>query len=112
MRRREVRLELIDYLIAHQRLDQARNELLVASGNAPEDDISVQLDIARKMEQAQDPSDALNLYKKILRHHASLREALDGAGRTAFQLGRYLQAKRYLRVPWKALGSTRNPRRP
>jgi tetratricopeptide (TPR) repeat protein len=96
VRRRSVRLELINYLVSKQRLDQARNELLVASGNAPEDDITVQLDIARTMEQAQDPSDALNLYKKILRHHASLREALEGAGRTAFQLGHYLQAKRYL----------------
>ncbi len=96
VRRRSVRLELINYLISRQRLDQARNELLVASGNAPDDDITVQLDIARTMEQAQDPSDALNLYKKILRHHASLREALEGAGRTAFQLGHYLEAKRYL----------------
>ncbi len=65
-------------------------------GNAPEDDISVQLEIARLMEQAQDPSDALHLYKTILRRHPSLREALEGAGRTAFKLGRYLEAKHYL----------------
>jgi Flp pilus assembly protein TadD len=96
VRRREVRFELINYLIANHRLDQARSELLVASGNAPADDISVQLEIARKMEQAQDPSDAFHLYRTILHHHPSLREALDGAGRTAFQLGRYLEAKRYL----------------
>jgi Flp pilus assembly protein TadD len=96
VRRREVRFELINYLIAHHRLDQARSELLVASGNAPVDDISVQLEIARKMEQAQDPSDAFHVYRTILHHHPSLREALDGAGRTAFKLGRYLEAKRYL----------------
>jgi Flp pilus assembly protein TadD len=96
VRRREVRLELINYLIAHHRLDQARSELLVASGNAPADDISVQLEIARNMEQAQDPSDAFHVYRTILHHHASLREALDGAGRTAFQLGRYLEAEHYL----------------
>jgi tetratricopeptide (TPR) repeat protein len=96
VRRREVRFELINYLIAHNRLDQARSELLVASGNAPEDDISVQLEIARLMEQANDPNDALHLYRTILRHHPSLHEALEGAGRTAFQMGRYLEAKRYL----------------
>jgi Flp pilus assembly protein TadD len=96
VRRREVRFELINYLIAHHLLDQARSELLVASGNAPADDISVQLEIARKMEQAQDPSDAFHLYRTILHRHPSLREALDGAGRTAFQLGRYLDAKHYL----------------
>jgi Flp pilus assembly protein TadD len=96
VRRREVRLELITYLIANHRLDQARSELLVASGNAPSDDISIQLEIARNMELAQDPSDAFHVYRTILHHHPSLREALDGAGRTAFQLGRYLEAKLYL----------------
>src|SRR5882757_2477499 len=96
VRRREVRFELINYLIAHHLLDQARSELLVASGNAPANDISVQLEIARNMELAQDPSDAFHLYRTILHLHPSLREALDGAGRTAFQLGRYLQAKHYL----------------
>ncbi len=96
VRRRSVRLELIDYLVARKHLDQARNELLVASGNAPDDDLGVQLDIAQTMEQALDPSNALRLYKKILRHHASLREALEGAGRSAFQLGYFQQAKRYL----------------
>jgi Flp pilus assembly protein TadD len=96
VRRREVRFELINYLIAHHLLDQARSELLVASGNAPANDISVQLEIARNMELAQDPSDAFHLYRTILHLHPSLREALDGAGRTAFQLGRFLQAKHYL----------------
>jgi len=96
VRRREVRFELINYLIAHHLLDQARSELLVASGNAPANDISVQLEIARNMELAQDPSDAFHLYRTILHLHPSLREALDGAGRTAFQLGRYLEAKHYL----------------
>jgi tetratricopeptide (TPR) repeat protein len=96
VRRRTVRFELINYLISKSLMDQARSELLVASGNAPEDDISVQLEIARTMEQAQDPSDALHLYKTLLHHHPSLLEALEGAGRTAFQMGRYLEAKRYL----------------
>jgi tetratricopeptide (TPR) repeat protein len=96
VRRREVRFEMIKYLIERQQLDRARSELLVASGNAPEDDISVQLEIARLMELAQDPADALHLYKTILRRHPSLREALEGAGSSAFQMGRYLEAKHYL----------------
>jgi tetratricopeptide (TPR) repeat protein len=96
VRRRDVRFELIKYLISRGHLDRARTELLVASGNASEDDITIQLEIAGVMEQADDPSDAFHLYKKILHHHPSLREALDGAGRTAFQMGRYLEAKHYL----------------
>jgi Flp pilus assembly protein TadD len=110
VRRRDVRFELIGYLIDHQLLDQARSGLLVAAGNAPEDDISIQLEIARKMEQAQDPSDALHLYKTILHRHPSLREALEGAGRTAFQLSRYLEAKRYLGRALEGPGAEQEPR--
>jgi tetratricopeptide (TPR) repeat protein len=110
VRRRDVRFELIDYLMAHQLLDRARSDLLVAAGNAPQDDISVQLEIARKMEQAQAPSDALQLYKTILHRHPSLREALDGAGRSAFQMGRYLEAKRYLARALEGPGVDQEPK--
>ncbi len=109
VRRRTVRFELINYLIANHLMDEARSELLVASGNAPEDDISIQLDIARRMEQAQDPSDALHLYTTILHHHPSLLEALEGAGRTAFQMGRYLEAKRYLGRAMESPGVDQEP---
>ena len=37
VRRREVRLELSRYLIAHHDLSSARTELLIAGGNAPDD---------------------------------------------------------------------------
>jgi Flp pilus assembly protein TadD len=110
VRRRDVRFELIGFLIDHQMLDQARSGLLVASGNAPEDDISIQLEIARKMEQAQDPGDALHVYRTILRRHPSLREALEGAGRTAFRTGRYLEAKHYLGRALEGPGSEQEPR--
>jgi tetratricopeptide (TPR) repeat protein len=110
VRRRDVRFELINYLIDHQLLDRARSELLVASGNAPQDDISVQLDIARMMERAQAPSDALHLYKTILHRHPSLREALAGAGRTAFQIGHYLEAKRYLARALEGPGVEQEPK--
>jgi tetratricopeptide (TPR) repeat protein len=110
VRRRDVRFELINYLIDHQLLDRARSELLVASGNAPQDDISIQLDIARMMERAQAPSDALHLYKTILHRHPSLREALEGAGRTAFQIGRYLEAKRYLTRALEGPGVDQEPK--
>jgi tetratricopeptide (TPR) repeat protein len=109
VRRREVRFELIKYLISRHHLDRARSELLVASGNAPADDISVQLEIAQSMEQANDPSDAYHLYQKLLHHHPSLQEALEGAGRTAFQMGHYLEAKRYLGRALETPGSDQEP---
>ena len=109
VRRREVRFELINFLISQGLLEQARTELLVAQGNAPEDDVSLELEIARTMEQAVDPSDALHLYKTILRHHGSLREALEGAGNSAFQLGRYAEAKRYLGRLLESVGADQDP---
>jgi tetratricopeptide (TPR) repeat protein len=96
VRRREVRLELINYLLGHNRFDQARNELLVASGNAPADDISIQLQIAQLLEQAHAPGDAFHVYKTLLHRHPSLRDAQEGAGLTAFKMGHYLEAKHYL----------------
>lgn len=109
VRRREVRFELIKYLIQRNHLDRARNELLVAAGNAPEDDISTKLEIAHQLDLAQAPADALHIYKTILRRHPSLREALDGAGRASFQLGRYLEAKHYLSHALEGPGVDQEP---
>ena len=96
VRRREARLEMVGFLLDQGRSAQAKNELLVAAGNAPEDDSADLLKIGRLMEKAQSPADAFNLYKSILEHHPSLFEAVDGAGRTAFQIGHFAEAARYL----------------
>jgi tetratricopeptide (TPR) repeat protein len=94
-RRREVRLELIDYLIQTGRFDQARSELLIASGNAP-DDPEVKLPIAALMEKAGDPGNAAQIYKAILLHAPHNLTALEGAGRASFALGNFVQARDYL----------------
>lgn len=96
LRRREVRLEMIGFLLSTGRSEQARNELLVAASNAPVGDTPVLLNIARLMEKAQAPADALALYKSLLSHHPSLFPALEGAGRIAFETGHYAQAVPYL----------------
>jgi hypothetical protein len=51
VRRRDLRLELSRYLIAHHDLSSARTELLVAGGNAP-DDLGLALTLAPLLEQA------------------------------------------------------------
>jgi tetratricopeptide (TPR) repeat protein len=94
-KRREVRLEMARYLIANKRYEQARNQLLIAAGNAP-DDAGVKLGIAALLEQAQAPLDALELYRKIAEKRPTPLAALEGGGRTAFTLGRYSLAKQYL----------------
>lgn len=95
IRRREVRLELAHYLIGQQRFEQARTQLLIASGNAP-DDPDVEMGIAALLESAHDPANALHLYQRALLHHPVRLAALEGAGRTAYALGRFARAKEYL----------------
>src|SRR5271156_3739899 len=86
VRRREVRLELSRYLIAHHDLSSARTELLVAGGNAP-DDMGLALTVAPLLEQAGAPADALNYYRKVLTREPRNRTALEGAGRLEYGLG-------------------------
>jgi len=86
VRRREVRLELAGYLISRKDYTLAQTELRTASGNAPDDPVT-KLEIAQLMEQAQDPSDALQIYRAQIRHRDAPVEAFEGAGRSAYALG-------------------------
>ncbi len=92
---RAVRLELIEYLIGIHRFDQARSELIVAAGNAP-DDPAVKLQIAALMEKAGDPANASQIYKGILQHAPHNLPALKGAARAAFALGNFAQTRDYV----------------
>jgi tetratricopeptide (TPR) repeat protein len=95
IRRRQVRMELINYLIGRNRFTQAQGELLIASGNAP-DDPAVKLQIAALMEKAEDANDASQIYKAMLQHSPHNLQALEGAARTAFALGNFTQARDYV----------------
>ncbi|HEY0758088.1 MAG TPA: tetratricopeptide repeat protein [Acidisarcina sp.] len=99
VRRREVRLELVQYLLSRGDFEPARNELLIAAGNAPSDQL-VRLRIASLFEAAHDDRNALHQYREVLAqgtgHRSANLAALEGAGRTAFALGLYQQARDYL----------------
>lgn len=88
VRRRSVRLELAGYLISRKSYSRAQTELRTAAGNAP-DEPKTQLEIAGLMEQAQDPADALEIYRRQMRRRNAPVEALEGAGRTAYVLGEF-----------------------
>lgn len=94
-RRRQVRLEMARYLIARREYNQARNQLLIAAGNAP-DQPAIKVEIASLLEQANAPRDALNIYQILLTRRDPPVAALEGAGRTAFALGMYRLAGEYL----------------
>ncbi len=93
--RRDIRLELVRYLIAQRRYAEARELLLITSGNGP-DNPGLQLVLGGLLEQAGDATDALDVYRKAVRNRPTRLEALEGEGHAAASLGRYAQARTYL----------------
>jgi tetratricopeptide (TPR) repeat protein len=94
VRRREVRLELIDFLIAQHLNAEARNELFTVSGNAP-NNVDLNLTVASKLAAAGYLPDALTFYKKALAVDPRNRVALESAGRAAYTLGFYAEAEKF-----------------
>ena len=91
--------------LAQNDLAAARNELLVAGGNAP-DTPAIDQTLAGLLAQAGAPSDALAYYEKALAHDPQNQSALRAAGRLAFSLGDYAKARPLLE---RALRLTLNP---
>ena len=94
VRRRQVRLELVRYLIQQNHFTDARDELLIAAGN--DTSTPALLEVAGLLEATHAPSDALHQYREVAARHPVNLAALEGAGQTAFLLGRYRTAKSYL----------------
>jgi tetratricopeptide (TPR) repeat protein len=100
IRRRQVRLELVRYLIQQNRFDDARGELLIAAGN----DTSTPglMQVAGMLADAHDPADALRIYHEVAGRRPAEPQALEGTGQMAFLLGRYKTARAYLDRALKA----------
>ncbi|MBI3490276.1 MAG: tetratricopeptide repeat protein [Acidobacteria bacterium] len=94
--RRRVRLELARFLIAHDQTSRAVSELLVSSVDTPET-AAAHVELARLFSQAGDTRHAADQFASALRLEPDNGEALAGAGGTAFRLGDYTLARRYLR---------------
>lgn len=90
-RRREVRLELARYMIAHHQLEQARTDLLIAAGNGPNTP-ELEITFASLLEQAGASLDALSLYQKALAEQPRNLGALTRAGHLAYAMGNYALA--------------------
>lgn len=106
--RLSVRMELAGYLISRKDYSRAQTELRTAAGNAlnlPEK----RMQIAELMEQAQDPADALDVYRGQMRRNDAPIEAFEGAGRTAYDLGRIATARDALARAAGHAGFSRQP---
>jgi tetratricopeptide (TPR) repeat protein len=94
IRRRQVRLELVRYLIQQKRFSDARDELLIAAGN--DTTTPGLMEVAGLLEEAHAPSDALQIYREVAGRRPLVVQAWEGAGQMAFALARYRTARTYL----------------
>jgi tetratricopeptide (TPR) repeat protein len=100
IRRRQVRLELVRYLIQQKRLGDARDELLIAAGN--DTTTPGLMEVAGMLAEANDPADALRIYHEVAGRRPVEPKALEGTGQMAFLLARYKMARSYLDSALKA----------
>ena len=99
--RRQLRIELVRFLIAHQQRYLASSELFVLQNRTPHS-AAAHLEIARLFVDADDPQHALQEYKTAADLDEKNVEALTGAGEMSFHVGDYSQAQQYLRAALEA----------
>ncbi len=93
--RRAVRLELVDFLLQQNAKTQAESELIALQANLPPDP-ALRIRIGNLFLKTQDSEQALAEFRSALNVDRHNTAALAGAGRAAFELGRYNVAERYL----------------
>jgi tetratricopeptide (TPR) repeat protein len=94
--RRDVRLELVRFLLGQQQSGRALSELLAAVSDLP-DTLQMHLDVGQLFASAGDYAHSLNQFQQALRLAPNNTEGLVGAGRAAFRTGEYAMARDYLR---------------
>ncbi|MGH9566228.1 MAG: tetratricopeptide repeat protein, partial [Candidatus Angelobacter sp.] len=104
--RRETQLELIHSLLAENAYPQAQAELISWSAALPPDP-NLHLTVAGLFMDARDYDHALDEYQTVLRRDRNNVQAFAGAGESAYRLGRYRTAQRYL-----SSGALNNDRTP
>ena len=94
-RRRAVRLELIQFLLARHATQPAESELIALSADIPAEP-KWKLEVAALFFEAGDANRALALFEDVVRAEPRNALALAGAGQAAFQQQDYALARHYL----------------
>ena len=94
-KRRDARLELIEFLLRSNARAQAESELIALAENLDEDSAQ-QEQVGDLFVRTLDYERAFAAYRLSLKADRHNRTALAGAGAAAFELGRYPEAHRYL----------------
>lgn len=100
VRRRQLRIELIRFLLEHQERNLASSELLIVETELP-DLPAPWIETAKLFGQAGDLQHALKDYSEAFRLDSDNIEALTGVGETSFQLADYTKAAHYLKAALK-----------
>ena len=95
--KRQVRAELIRFLLGRQARNTALSELIILEGDLPPS-AAAHVEVARLFLQAGDPQHALKNYAAAIALDKNNVDALTEAGETAFSLGNYQEADRYLKA--------------
>ena len=94
--RRELRLELAQFLLDSHEKGRALSELMALAADLPES-ASWHLKVGQLWSDAGEDWRALSQYEEALRIDPENGQARAGAGEAAFRLGDYARAQRYLR---------------
>jgi tetratricopeptide (TPR) repeat protein len=94
--RRDVRLEFIRFLLAHNQSGPALAELLAVAADLP-DQLAAHREVAQLFAEAGDYTRSLDEFQRALRLTPNDGAALAGAGLGAFHIGQYALARTYLR---------------
>lgn len=94
--RRQVRFELIRFLVAHDEIELALSELLAATADLPDDE-NLHIQVAQLYAEAGDGRQALEHFQSALTLTPDSPPALAGAGFAAFGLADYPLGRQYLR---------------
>jgi len=92
---RQIRLELIRFLLQHDQKERALSELIAAVDDLGEETWRRVL-VANLLLEAGDPPRALEQFEAVLADERDNRDASAGAGRAAFELGDYAATVRHL----------------
>jgi tetratricopeptide (TPR) repeat protein len=94
-KRRAVRIELIRFLLTHHQASRAQSELVAAAVDMP-DDVGHHLEVAHLFYDVGDARNSLAHFQRAVQLAPENQDALVGAGKAAFDVGRFALARRYL----------------
>jgi tetratricopeptide (TPR) repeat protein len=94
-KRREAQLELVDFLLQRNAVQQAEAELITLEPGLPRD-AGLLVRVGQDFARVQDYDHALSVFQRVLHFDRENAAALAGAGDAAFHLGRYRVAQGYL----------------